>query len=222
MKAEAMHNGAYRLRPAQRFYKVIKAMLDFLMALIAVLLLSLLFIGVAIAIKVDSKGPVFFVQKRIGLNGKLFPCLKFRSMSMDANHKVAGYEYADAEAYITKVGKFIRKYSIDELPQLFNVLAFQMAFIGFRPSQPCEKELNDAREGYDMYQIRPGISGWAQVNGRDVLAAHPKKKAEYDAYYMEHMSLWLDIKIFFKTFAEVFKHQDVQEGVVEDQKEVSK
>ena len=123
MKAEATHNGAYRLRPAQRFYKAIKAMLDFLMALIAVLLLSLLFIGVAIAIKVDSKGPVFFVQKRIGLNGKLFSCLKFRSMYIDANHKVAGYEYADAEAYITKVGKFIRKYSIDELPQLFNVLA---------------------------------------------------------------------------------------------------
>ena len=117
-------------------------------------------------------------------------------MAQEARHDVAGYEYADVQSYITKVGKFIRKTSIDELPQLFCLLNFKMSLIGYRPSQSNEHELNDAREAYDMYQIRPGISGWAQVNGRDVLAAQPKKKAEFDAYYLEHFSLWLDIKIF--------------------------
>ena len=189
--------------------------MDFLIALIAVIVLSPVFIIVAIAIKIDSPGPVFFVQKRIGKNGKLFNCIKFRSMSVDARPDVAGYEYAGVASYVTKTGAFIRKYSIDEFPQFFNILTFQMSLIGFRPSQENETELNSAREGYDMYQIRPGISGWAQVNGRDVLAADPKKKAKYDAYYLEHFSLWLDIKIFFMTVVKVFKSDDVVEGVIE-------
>ena len=96
------------------------------------------------------------------------------------------------------------------------MLAGQMSLIGYRPSQSCENELNEARESYDMYQIRPGISGWAQVNGRDVLAAHPKKKAEYDAYYLRHFSLWLDIKIFFMTIIKVFKSDSVVEGVIDE------
>ena len=170
---------------------------------------------VSVAIKLDSPGPVFFVQKRIGKKGKLFNCIKFRSMSVDAKHDIAGYEYENMYDHVTKVGAFIRKFSIDELPQFFNILTFRMSLIGFRPSQENETELNDAREIYDMYQIRPGISGWAQVNGRDVLAANPKKKAEYDAYYLQHFSLWLDIKIFFMTIVKVFKHDDVVEGVIE-------
>jgi O-antigen biosynthesis protein WbqP len=189
--------------------------MDFLIALIALIVLSPLFIIVAIAIKIDSPGPVFFVQKRIGKNGKLFNCIKFRSMSVDARHDVAGYEYENVSSYVTKTGAFIRKFSIDELPQFFNILTFRMSLIGFRPSQENETELNTARESYDMYQVRPGISGWAQVNGRDVLAANPKKKAEYDAYYLEHFSLWLDIKIFFMTIVKVFKSDDVVEGVIE-------
>lgn len=208
-------SSTYKLKISQKIYRFVKAIMDFLIALIALIVLSPLFIIVAIAIKIDSSGPVFFVQKRIGKNGKLFNCIKFRSMSVDARHDVAGYEYENVSSYVTKTGAFIRKFSIDELPQFFNILTFRMSLIGFRPSQENETELNTARESYDMYQVRPGISGWAQVNGRDVLAANPKKKAEYDAYYLEHFSLWLDIKIFFMTIVKVFKSDDVVEGVIE-------
>lgn len=205
----------YKLKTSQKMYRFVKAIMDFLIALFALIVLFPLFIIVAVAIKIDSPGPVFFVQKRVGKNGKLFNCVKFRSMSVDARPDVAGYEYENVSSYVTKTGAFIRKFSIDELPQFFNMLTFKMSLIGFRPSQENETELNTARESYEMYQIRPGISGWAQVNGRDVLAANPKKKAEYDAYYLEHFSLWLDIKIFFMTIVRVFKSDDVVEGVIE-------
>lgn len=206
----------HKLSFFQKLYRFLKALAEFFIALFALIVLTPLFIIVAIAIKIDSKGPVFFKQKRIGKGGKEFTCIKFRSMSTEARHDVAGYEYAEASAYITKVGAFIRKTSIDELPQFFNILTFKMSLIGFRPSQPSEHELNDARESYAMYQIRPGISGWAQVNGRDVLAAQPVKKAAYDAYYLKHFSLWLDIKIFFMTIGKVFKKDDIAEGVLKD------
>lgn len=199
----------------QKVYCFIKSIIDFLIALFAVIVLIPLFIIVAIAIKIDSPGPVFFVQKRIGKCGKLFGCVKFRSMSIEARPDVAGYEYDNVQSYVTRVGKFIRKFSIDELPQLFNVLTFRMSLVGFRPSQPCEKVLNDARESYGMYQIRPGISGLAQVNGRDILAANPKKKAEFDRYYLMHISPLLDIKILFLTIGKVIRRHDVVEGVVE-------
>lgn len=205
----------YKLKTSQKMYRFVKAIMDFLIALFALIVLFPLFIIVAVAIKIDSPGPVFFAQKRVGKNGKLFNCVKFRSMSIDARPDVAGYEYENVSSYVTKTGAFIRKFSIDELPQFFNMLTFKMSLIGFRPSQENETELNTARESYEMYQIRPGISGWAQVNGRDVLAANPKKKAEYDAYYLEHFSLWLDIKIFFMTIVRVFKSDDIVEGVIE-------
>jgi len=213
---------AYRLKPSQKVYRFLKAIMDFMIALVGLIVLIPVFLIVAIAIKIDSKGPVFFHQKRIGKDGKEFNCVKFRSMAVEARHDVAGYEYAEVNAYITRVGKIIRKLSIDELPQLFNMLTGKMSLIGYRPSQPNEHELNDAREAYDMYQIRPGISGWAQVNGRDVLAAQPTKKAMFDAYYLEHFSLRLDIKIFFMTIVKVFKSDGVEEGVVakeDDEKE---
>lgn len=213
-----MDKHGYKLTPLQKIYRLVKAIIDFLIAFVALIFLSPLFLVVAVAIKVDSKGSVFFKQKRIGKNGKLFNCIKFRSMFVNAKHNVAGYEYAEVNSYITKVGAFLRKYSIDELPQLFNIITFKMSLIGYRPSQQNETELNEARESYNMYQLRPGISGWAQVNGRDILASHPKKKAEYDAYYLTHFSIWLDIKIFFMTIVKVFKGDDVEEGVVIDEK----
>lgn len=199
-----------------------KSVLDFVAALVALLLLSPLFLVVAIAIKCDSRGPVFFTQERIGRNGKHFRCVKFRSMRLEARHDVAGYEYGNVDEYITKTGAFLRKHSIDELPQLFNVLAFQMSLIGFRPAQPSETVLNDERERLQVYQVMPGITGWAQVNGRDLIAAHPAKKAELDAYYVRKFSLWLDIKIFFMTIAQVFKGEDVVEGVVDETEEEKK
>ena len=204
----------FKLSPWQKIYRFMKAVIDFFIALVAVIVFSPVFLIVAIAIKLDSKGPVFFVQKRIGKNGRLFNFIKFRSMSLEARHDVAGYEYAEVNSHITKVGAFIRRYSIDELPQFFNILTGKMSLIGYRPSQPCEKTLNNARESYDMYQIRPGITGWAQVNGRDFLAAHPEEKAEFDAEYLKKFSLWQDIKIFFMTFSKVWSKECIVEGVI--------
>ena len=204
---------AYLLSLRQRGYRVIKAVADFFIALCAIALLFPLFLIVALAIKLDSRGPVFFVQKRVGRGGKLFRCVKFRTMTTDANHEVAGYEYAEVTSYITRIGRFLRKTSIDELPQLFNMLTFKMSLIGYRPSQPCETELNDARKAHNVYQLAPGISGWAQVNGRDLLAAHPTKKAEFDAYYLKHFSLLMDVKIFFLTIKTVLSSSDIAEGI---------
>jgi O-antigen biosynthesis protein WbqP len=136
-------------------------------------------------------------------------------MTVEARSDIAGYKYEGVQNYITKTGAFIRKYSIDELPQLLNILLFQMSLIGYRPSQTCEKDLNEARNTYGLYQLRPGISGWAQVNGRDILAANPTKKAELDAYYLQHFPFGLDVKIFFRTIVVLLKHKDVVEGVLD-------
>lgn len=202
----------YQLTLRQKIYRSVKMIVDFFIALVALIVLSPMFLIIAFAIKIDSKGPVFFKQKRLGKNNKEFTCIKFRSMMMEARHDIAGYEYSGVNEYITKVGRFLRKTSIDELPQLFCILCGKMSLIGYRPSQKSEFELNHAREAYNMYQIRPGISGWAQVNGRDILAANPTKKAKFDAFYLHRYSLWLDIKIFFKTIKIVFQHSDIIEG----------
>ncbi|MBQ7339443.1 MAG: sugar transferase [Clostridia bacterium] len=206
----------YKLKFSQKIYRFFKALIDFVAALIAIIITSPIFLITAIAIKVESKGPVFFCQDRIGYKGKIFKCIKFRSMTEDANHHVAGYEYGEAKSYITKVGAFIRKTSIDELPQLYNILTFKMSLIGYRPSQENEIELNVPRSKYNMYQVRPGITGWAQINGRDVLAAQPAKKAQFDNYYLQKFSIWLDIKIFFLTIFKVFSKEGVAEGVLEN------
>lgn len=209
------NQSTYKLKIGQKIYRASKAIIDFLIAITALIVLLPLFCVIAIAIKIDSPGPVFFVQKRIGKNKKLFSCIKFRSMSIEARHDVAGYEYEDCKSYVTKVGSFIRKYSIDELPQLLNILLFQMSLIGYRPSQTNEKELNDAREKYDIYQIRPGLSGWAQINGRDLLAAMPNQKAEFDNFYLTNFGPLLDIKIFFITIKKVLKNNDIIDGIVD-------
>ena len=143
-------------------------MLDFTCALIALVVLSPILVVVAICVRIKLGSPVLFTQDRPGRNEKIFKLYKFRSMTVD--NDVLNFK---SENKLTKIGKFIRKTSIDELPQLINLLNGTMSLIGYRPSQKSEDELNTAREGFNLYQIRPGISGWAQVNGRDVLAAHP-------------------------------------------------
>lgn len=210
----------YKLKTSQKIYRGFKRVMDFFIALIALIVLIPVFLVTSIAIVIDSKGHPFFSHKRIGKNKKTFSCMKFRSMTKNARHDIAGYQYQEVNSYITKVGKFIRATSIDELPQLYNVLIGNMSLIGYRPSQPSEKELNDEREKYNMYQIRPGITGWAQVNGRDILASDPILKARYDAYYLEHFSLKLDIKILFLTIKKVIFHADVKEGVVKKNKPI--
>lgn len=204
----------YSLSKKQRFYVFIKRVLDFLVSIVGIVLCIIPSLFIALAIKIEDGGPVFFKHKRIGRDGKEFVCVKFRSMSVNARHDIAGYQYPDVESQITKVGHFLRKTSLDELPQLVSLFSGDMSLIGYRPSQKAEVELNTARERCNLYQIRPGITGWAQVNGRDVLAAHPTLKAEYDAYYLRHISFKLDVKIFFMTIKSVFCYTDFEEGAI--------
>ena len=131
-----------------------------------------------------------------------------------APENVASRDFDDADVYITKVGKFIRKTSIDELAQLFNVLTFKMSLIGYRPLVPNESDIDMLRKENGIYQIKPGITGWAQVNGRDLVT--PEHKVELDRYYLEHISLWLDIKIFFLTIKKIIKRSDIKEGKIEE------
>ena len=204
----------YSLSKKQRFYVFIKRVLDFLVSIVGIVLCIIPSLFIALAIKIEDGGPVFFKHKRIGRDGKEFVCVKFRSMSVNARHDIAGYQYPDVESQITKVGHFLRKTSLDELPQLVSLFSGDMSLIGYRPSQKAEVELNTARERCNLYQIRPGITGWAQVNGRDVLATHPTLKAEYDAYYLRHISFKLDVKIFFMTIKSVFCYTDFEEGAI--------
>ena len=197
---------SYRLNVSQKIYRIVKALCDFIIALVAVIALIPVFIIVAIAIKIDSKGPVFFVQKRIGRKGRLFNCIKFRSMSTDARPDVAGYEYAEVTSYITKVGAFIRKYSIDELPQFFNILIGNMTFIGPRASGAgaLGTYLDDEVAKMD---VKPGITGYTQAYYRNSIGVREKRL--YDAWYAHNVTLWMDIKIFFKTIAVVLKRENI-------------
>ncbi len=180
------------------FYKFLKRFFDLITSFLAIIILSPIFLITAIAIKIDSKGPVLFKQKRVGRNGKIFTCYKFRSMKEDAPHECATSLLNDTKKDpYTKVGRVIRKLSIDELPQLFCVLFNTMSVIGYRPLIISEEKCNDMRMRLGVFDMKPGISGYAQVCGRDDV--HYKNKALLDAEYVKRASLWFDIKIFFKT-----------------------
>lgn len=206
----------YKLKFGQKLYVFIKSILDWIFALICVVVFAPLWLVLFIAIKCDSKGPAIFRQVRIGKNRKTFKCCKWRSMSVTAPDNTATRDLQDAEAYITKVGRFIRKTSLDEFGQLFNILTFKMSFIGYRPLLVKETLADELRSQKGVYQLKPGITGWAQVHGRDFV--DDRKKAEYDEYYLRHVSLWLDIKIFFMTVKAVFKEDDIHEGVLDCEK----
>ncbi len=189
-------------------YKYVKRILDFSVALIAAIILSPLMAITAIAVKVESKGPAVFKQDRLGLNAKVFKIYKFRSMCQGAEHTGTGVYSGADDIRVTKVGKIIRATSIDELPQLFNIIKGDMSFIGPRPpltyhpwdiSEYTEEQLH-------MFDVRPGISGWAQINGRKDVEWH--KRIELNCWYVDNMSLWLDIKILFTTFLKVLKNED--------------
>ena len=141
---------------------------------------------------------------------KHFKCLKFRTMRIDAPNNIPTHLLNNPDAYITKVGRFLRKTSLDELPQLFNILILQMSFVGPRPALYNQDDLMDYRKKNGSYALRPGLTGYAQVNGRDTISIEEKSKL--DGIYFEKFSFWLDIKIFFSTFAKVFKKENVQEG----------
>lgn len=189
-------------------YKSFKRFFDILVSLLFLIVLSPLMLITALAIKLDSKGPVIFKQERLGLGGKVFLIYKFRSMCENAEHMGTGqYSFAD-DMRVTKVGKILRATSIDELPQLVNVLKGEMSFIGPRP--PLTYHPWDISEYTDeqlrMFEVRPGITGWAQVNGRKHTEWHERIKL--NVYYVDNMSLFLDIKILFMTVFSVLKNKD--------------
>lgn len=201
----------YKLTAWQKIYLGFKSVCDIFIGFIVSLILLPFFIFMAIAIKIDSRGPVFFKQKRAGKNGKVYNCLKFRSMKTSAPAYVEPSKL-NSNDYITKVGAFMRKTSIDELPQFLCLAIGKMSLIGYRPAPITEEPLNSERKKYGVYNTKPGLTGFAQVNGRDVLAAVPTLKAKYDAYYVQHISLWMDIKVTFKSIGSVFFSKDVVEG----------
>lgn len=202
-----------------------KRLFDFILSLICLPFLLLFFLGVAIAIKIDDQGPVFYSAKRIGKNGKLFKMLKFRSMKVNApDIRLAdGSTYnGDDDPRVTKVGKFIRKTSIDELPQILNVFVGHMSFIGPRPD-PEDWLDKYADEEKVFLTVRPGITGYSQAYFRN--EADGQQKVKNDVYYAQHCTFWMDIKIFFKTIATVFKRENTYKDMAEEtaaQEEVDK
>lgn len=200
----------------KRIYFAIKRILDIILSIIVLIILCPFLIIFSIIIKVESKGPVLFKQKRVGKNKKLFTIYKFRTMRTDTPKDMPTHMLKNAESYITKFGNIMRKTSIDELPQLFNIVKGDMSIIGPRPALWNQDDLIKERDKYHANDIRPGLTGWAQVNGRDELEI--PVKAKYDGEYVEKMSLWFDIKIFFKTIINVFKHEGIVEGMQKENK----
>ncbi|MDX8047123.1 sugar transferase [Gracilibacillus sp. S3-1-1] len=192
------------------FYKVVKRIIDFLMALIGLIVLSPVLLILIIAIKIDSRGPVLFKQKRVGINKTHFHILKFRTMRIDTPKDTPTHLLGDPDAYITKVGKFLRKTSLDEIPQIINILIGQMAIIGPRPALWNQYDLIEERDKYGANDVLPGLTGWAQINGRDELPIDVK--ARLDGEYIERMSITFDIKCFVGTFVSVLKRDGVVEG----------
>ena len=193
-----------------RFYLTVKRLLDFVLSLIGIVVLIPVFIIIGILIKVDSRGPVIFKQKRYGKNKEPFYIYKFRTMASDAPQNVATKDLNDSKKYITKIGALLRRTSLDELPQLFNILLGQMTIVGPRPVVLKEENLIIARDLYGANDIKPGITGWAQINGRDLLSI--EEKAKLDGYYVENMGFKMDIKCFFKTVKYVLKGEGILEG----------
>ena len=191
-------------------YSFFKRVFDIFCSFLAILLLALPMLIVAIAIKCDSKGPVFFKQNRIGKNKKIFKILKFRSMYTNTDPNAPTHQLGNATSHITRVGKFIRKTSIDELPQLFNIFAGQMSFVGPRPALWNQDDLAAERDKYHANEIKPGLTGLAQISGRDELEI--PVKAKFDGEYVQKRGFFYDIGLLFKTFFSVFKHDGVVEG----------
>lgn len=191
-------------------YSFFKRVFDIFCSFLAIILLALPMLIVAIAIKIDSKGPVFFKQDRIGKKKKIFKILKFRSMYVDTNPNAPTHQLGNANSHITKVGKFIRKTSIDELPQLFNIFIGQMSFVGPRPALWNQDDLVAERDKYHANDIKPGLTGLAQISGRDELEI--PVKAKFDGEYVQKRGFFYDIGLLFKTFFSVFKHEGVVEG----------
>lgn len=192
------------------FYLKFKRFYDFVLAFIGLIILSPIFVILMVLIKLDSKGPILFKQKRIGRHKKHFYILKFRTMRINTPKDIITHMLENPDQWITKMGKFLRKTSLDEIPQIINILKGDMSIIGPRPALWNQYDLIEERDKYDVHSLHPGLTGYAQINGRDELPI--PEKAKLDGYYVKHISLWLDIKIFFGTIISIFKSEGVIEG----------
>ncbi|MCI6272194.1 MAG: sugar transferase [Erysipelotrichaceae bacterium] len=192
------------------YSKYLKRFFDFLLSVLGVICLSPIFIIVIILIKIDSKGPIIFKQKRIGKDKKEFEIYKFRSMRIDAPKNAPTHTLENPNMYITKFGQFIRKTSLDELPQLINIIKGDMSIVGPRPALWNQYDLIAERDKYNANSIRPGLTGYAQVNGRDELPI--EVKAKYDGEYLSKYNFLFDLKIMFLTVFKVLKRDGIKEG----------
>lgn len=187
-----------------------KRLLDIILSGCAIVILSPLLLIIAVAIKIDDPGPVLFRQKRVGIHKTHFSIMKFRTMKMDTPKDTPTHLLENPEQYITKVGKFLRKSSLDELPQIFQIFTGKMSIIGPRPALWNQFDLIAERDKYGANDVRPGLTGWAQINGRDELPI--EVKARFDGEYVEKLSFLFDCKCFFGTIGAVLKHDGVVEG----------
>ena len=185
-----------------------KRLIDIVISFIAIIVLLIPFVLISLLILITNPGPVFFRQKRFGKNKKMFKILKFRTMKVDTPDLPTD-KIKNPEQYITRIGRILRKTSLDELPQVFNIFIGQMSFIGPRPALWNQTELIKLRDRVGANDVRPGLSGWAQINGRDEIPE--KKKAELDGEYVKKMSFWFDVKCFFGTFIKVFKREGIEQ-----------
>ena len=192
------------------YQKFGKRFLDIVLSACGILVLAPVFALLAIAIKADDPGPVFFRQKRVGIHKTHFQIMKFRTMKMDAPRDVPTHLLENPEACITRVGRILRKTSLDELPQIFQIFTGEMSIIGPRPALWNQFDLIEERDKYGANDIRPGLTGWAQINGRDELEI--PVKAQLDGEYVQKMSFLFDCKCFFGTIASVLKSEGVVEG----------
>lgn len=193
------------------FYCFVKRAFDISASFILLLILLPLFLVIATAIKIESRGPVIFKQRRIGKDGKAFNCYKFRSMKIDTPRDCPTSMLENPEKYKTRIGRILRKLSLDELPQLWCVFIGKMSFIGYRPLVLTEEKCNNMRKRLGVLKMRPGISGFAQVYGRDEV--YYKNKAILDAIYVKKASLWLDFKLIIKTIIVVFKRDGNKDNI---------
>lgn len=187
-----------------------KRFLDIILSACGIVVLSPVYLLISLAIKIDDPGPVFFKQKRVGLHKSYFHILKFRTMKMNTPHDVPTHLLENPEQYITRVGKFLRKTSLDELPQIFQIFTGKMAVIGPRPALWNQYDLIALREAVGANDVRPGLTGWAQINGRDEIPI--EQKAALDGEYVKNLSFLFDCKCFFGSIIAVLKRDGVVEG----------
>lgn len=195
----------------------IKRLLDIILSACGILLLSPLFLILMLAVYIDDPGPFFFRQKRVGIHQSTFYLWKFRSMKVSTPKDVPTHLLENPEQYITRVGRFLRKTSLDELPQIFQIFTGSMSIVGPRPALWNQFDLIEERDRYGANDVRPGLTGWAQINGRDELSI--EEKARYDGEYVARLSFVFDVKCFFGTFGKVLRQEDVVEGAHDEKQE---